>query len=274
LSAHQAISSTDTGAVNRGFSKQSFTYDEADRSNVILQDLRRQVYQHVESFLKPKSRILELNAGTGIDALYFVSKEHSVHATDLSDGMISSIRSKIATHETMGRLTCQQLSYEELKQVTKRDFDLVFSNFGGLNCIRDLKNVAQHLPSLLRPQGYVVWVIMPPVSPWELAWFLKGDYKRAVRRLTPGGTRAHLEGEYFQTYYHSLSNVRSALGPSFKHVRSEALGLLSPPPHATAFVSKYPRMYKWLRRCDAVFKDAFPFNRWGDHIITTFIFQP
>jgi len=58
-------------AVDRAFSKQSLHYDEEDRTNHILIDMREQVYAHVNNYLKPGSSILELNAGTGIDAVHF-----------------------------------------------------------------------------------------------------------------------------------------------------------------------------------------------------------
>ena len=41
----------------------------------------------LRNFLAPRSSILELNAGTGEDAVYFAQQGHNVHATDISAGM-------------------------------------------------------------------------------------------------------------------------------------------------------------------------------------------
>ena len=262
-----------TEAINRGFSKQSIVYDEADHNNKILTDLRRQVYVHVEAYLKPESHILEINAGTGLDAQYFVSKGHRVHATDLSDGMVAQMRSKISLGDCAGRFTCQQVSFEDLDQVPMKNFDYVFSNFGGLNCIRDLSLVTRHLPLLLRPGGYITWVIMPPVCPWELLSIFKGKWRQVFRRWNKNGTLAHVEGEYFTTYYHSLKSIRFALGPSFSFVKSEGLASLSPPPHRSDLPSKHPGIYRMLRKLDRYCRNRFPFNRWGDHIIVTFQYR-
>lgn len=109
-------------AINRAFSKQSYVYDQSDRSNIVLQDMRHQVYAHVENYLVPESHILELNAGTGLDALHFISAGHQVHATDLSDGMISQVRSKISKHDHSNRLTCQQLSLNQLDKIHLKNF--------------------------------------------------------------------------------------------------------------------------------------------------------
>jgi ubiquinone/menaquinone biosynthesis C-methylase UbiE len=257
-------------AINRGFSKQSLGYDEADHGNIILQDLRQQVYQHVEKFIRPNSYILELNAGTGIDALHFASRGHNVHATDLSDGMIAAIKKKTGSSVGGSRITCQQVAYEELNTVTGRSFDYAFSNFGGLNCTADLGKVTRHLRALLKPGGYATWVIMPPVSPWELLSVLKGRWRQAFRRLKKGGVVARVEGEYFRTYYHSLEEIRSAFGASFTFVKCEGLAALSPPPHRADFPLRHPGTYKSLRKLDQLLGRTFPFNRCADHIIVTF----
>jgi ubiquinone/menaquinone biosynthesis C-methylase UbiE len=257
-------------AVDRAFSKQSHHYDEDDRANPILKDMREQVYAHVNRYLKPHSSILELNAGTGIDAMHFALLGHRVHATDLSSGMIKQITDKMKYSILQGRLTCQQLSYDQLQQVSGEKFDYVFSNFGGLNCIHDLSSVTRNLTSLLNPGSFVTFVIMPPVSLWEVAWIFKGNPNKAFRRLHKNGVKAHLEGEYFETYYHSLKKIKSAFGPGFKLVRSEGLCSLSPPPSPKEFASRYPRSYKMLKLMDSLVRTIPPFNRCADHLIVTF----
>jgi ubiquinone/menaquinone biosynthesis C-methylase UbiE len=256
-------------SVNKGFSKQSVNYDEDDRQNLVLVDMRKQVYAHVNQFIKNDSSILELNAGTGIDALHFTQIGHQVHATDLSDGMIAALQKKIENYDTQGRLTCQQLSYDRLNEIKGKKFDFIFSNFGGLNCIDDLAKVTRHLPALLKAGGYVTWVIMPKVCPWEFLWLLKGHPKAAFRRFNKNGVMAHLEGAYFRTYYFSLSDIKSAFGPEFEFVKTEGLCALSPPPSRGDFPDRHPGLYKFLRKADQATRYYFPFDRWADHIIVT-----
>jgi ubiquinone/menaquinone biosynthesis C-methylase UbiE len=260
--------------VNKAFSKQSTGYDTDDRQNIVLQDMRQQVYNHVNKFIKTDSHILELNAGTGIDALHFAKQGYHVHATDLSDGMINEIEKKIKNSDVQNRLTSQQLSYDKLGVLTGKKFDYVFSNFGGLNCIDDLSKVTKHLPNILNPGAYVTWVIMPEVCLWELLWVLKGNIKAAFRRFNKNGVMAHLEGEYFKTYYFSLSQIKNAFGPQFKFIKAEGLCALSPPPSRADFPVKYPMLYKLLRKIDGGAHGIFPFNRWADHIIVTMKFVP
>jgi ubiquinone/menaquinone biosynthesis C-methylase UbiE len=239
----------DSSAVNRAFSAQSVHYDKDDKANRVIADLRSQVYRHVARFMKANSSILELNAGTGIDAGYFMSQGHSVLATDISDGMINELKKK--------DLTARQISYEHLDTIDEK-FDYVFSNFGGLNCIDDLGKVTRHLPALLKPRGYVTWVIMPPVCLWEIM-------SMTFRRFNKDGVMAHIDGHYFRTWYHSLGNIKKAFGEQFRFIESEGLAALSPPPHKTDFFA-----YGLSRNIDRLVNRRLPFNRWADHIIVTF----
>jgi ubiquinone/menaquinone biosynthesis C-methylase UbiE len=259
-------------SINLAFSKQSSHYDSDDRSNPILQQMRRQVYAHVAKYMSANSRILELNAGTGIDAMNFISQGHSVHATDLSDGMIDRLNEKALT---TSKLTVQQVSFENLDQISgETNFDYVFSNFGGLNCIADLKKVTHHLPQLLKPGAFVTWVVMPKICPWELAMILKADLNYAFRRFRSGGTLSHLEGHHFTTYYHSLNDIRLSFAKSFSFISTESLGVLAPQPHQWWLAEKFPRVLSFLNATDRLVRNKFPFNRWGDHIIVTFQYKP
>jgi len=255
--------------VNEAFSNQSLHFDDDDLQNPLLQAMRLQVYSHVSKFINKPSRILELNSGTGIDALHFVQEGHSVHATDLSDGMIEQIKKKISSFNLHDRLTVQQLSYDQLDKLNGQKFDFIFSNFGGLNCIDDLSRVTKSLHSILNPGGYVTWVIMPSVCFWEIFSLLKGN-KNAFRRFNTNGVVAHLEGKHFRVWYHPLQSIKKSFAPNFKLVRHEGLAALSPPPHVTQFSIKHPFLYKILKKADAAVRNNFPFNRWADHIIVSF----
>jgi ubiquinone/menaquinone biosynthesis C-methylase UbiE len=259
----------DFASVNRAFTKQSGHFDEEDIANIILADMRAQIYAHVDGYLQPRSTILELNAGTGIDAIHFAQQGHAVHATDLSDGMIAQLRQKVERFSTLS-ITCQQLSYANLDALGDRKFDYVFSNFGGLNCIDDLTKVTRHLPMLLKPGSYVTWVIMPPVCLWEIAGVLKGRFQSSFRRFAKDGVMAHLEGEYFKTYYFSLQQIKSAFGKDFSLVKTEGLGVAIPQPHRPDFPVRNPSLYNFLKRIDRSLRNSFPFNRCADHIIVTF----
>jgi SAM-dependent methyltransferase len=256
-------------AVNSAFSKQALHFDEDERNNPLLSRMRGQVYRHVEQFLHVPSNILELNAGTGIDAIHFIAQGHSVCAVEIADGMIAKLSEKRKLAED--RLTIHQLNFEKLEALkTDRKFDFVFSNFGGLNCSEDISRITKRLPGLLNPGAYVTWVIMPPVCPMEILALFKGNFRFALRRFRRGGTPARVEGNHFLTYYYSVNDLKSAFGKRFQLISSESLALLTPQPHQSEFAHRNATICRLLVRADSVLRKVFPFNRWGDHIIVTF----
>ena len=256
-------------SIDAAFSKQSTHFDEDDILNPVLQAWRQRIYAHVDQFIKPNSRILELNAGTGIDAIRFAKQGHTVHATDISGGMIKRLNGKISQLSLLEKITVQQISYEQIDEMDGK-FDYVFSNFGGLNCINDLRKVTMYLPKLLNQDAFVTWVVMPRISPWEWTWLLKGNFKDAFRRFKKNGVLANVEGESFLTYYYSLREIKNSFGSQFQLVKTEGLGVLSPPPSAANFTRRFKRISNFLRSLDQSGSKIYPFNRLGDHVIVTF----
>lgn len=253
------------------FSRQSVVFDAIDQENAIIQWMRQRVYAHVDRLLTGSASILELNAGTGIDALYFAKQGHQVCATELAEGMVSELRRK---SEQEANITVQQCSFTDLDEVQAGPFDLVFSNFGGLNCIPDLKAVTRNLPPLLKPGAFVTWVLIPRFCPWEVAHALKGNFKLAFRRFQKNGVDAQVEGQHFQCYYFSAKDMLRALGPDFRLHRQEHLALFVPPPYHERFPQRWPRLYRTFQRWDEATKSWPLLRHWGDHIIVTAQYQP
>src|SRR5690348_8612224 len=86
---------TEAAAIE-AFSRQAPVFDHIYGNDTIIQYKRKRVRDHIESFLLPHSSILELNAGTGEDAIYFAQKGYYVHATDASERMQTEMLHKIA----------------------------------------------------------------------------------------------------------------------------------------------------------------------------------
>src|SRR5436190_17659888 len=78
----------------QAFSRQSVVFDQLYGGDTIIRYKRQRVRKHIEQWLPPSACMLELNAGTGEDAIYFVTKGHRVHATDISTGMLGQLKAK------------------------------------------------------------------------------------------------------------------------------------------------------------------------------------
>jgi ubiquinone/menaquinone biosynthesis C-methylase UbiE len=255
--------------VEEAFSRQSEVFDEFENKNSILKWMRSITRQHVLRHLKKGDRILELNSGTGLDAVYFAGKGFKIHCTDISEGMLKKLASKVESMDLSDRVSHQLLSFTELDKLELEQFDYIFSNFGGLNCTDDLATVFKHFGNLLTPGGRVTLVIIPPVCPWELAFMIKGNFKTAFRRLKKGGVMANVEGVGFKTYYYSLAETIKVLGPRFRVIETQGLASISPPPYMINFPVRFPYLYRYLTRIDKHLSHLFPFNRWADHFILT-----
>jgi ubiquinone/menaquinone biosynthesis C-methylase UbiE len=260
--------------VAEAFSRKARIYDDFAVDHENLARMRQKVRDHALAYLRPGDRLLELNAGTGADAVFFARLGFQVHATDISPGMLAQIREKVDRFDLSGRLTVEQRSFSELEGVAGGPFHYVFSNMGGVNCVADLTPITRGLARLLVPEAVVTWVVMPPVCLWELSLALRGDFKTATRRFSRRGTLANVEGVRFTTYYHPPARVIRAFGPDFLPIKIQGLSVFTPTADVKEFPRRYPRLYRLLRRLDDRLSDWPPFNRWGDFFILSLKYRP
>lgn len=255
--------------VSEAFSRQSPIFDDVYENNGITLWMRNRVRNEVLQHIKPGSKMLELNCGTGIDSVFFARKGFDVLATDNAPGMLEKLNQKIDTLGLQQNLAAQRVSFNNLEVLKGNKFDYIFSNFGGLNCTNNLEKVLQDVDNLLNPGGYFSFAIMPVICPWELITIFKGYFKTAFRRLKRNGTSAHLEGVYFDCYYHNPGKVMRTMGDQYNLVSLKGLAITVPPPFIEFFIERHPRLFKILERIDNLIWDKYPFNHTCDHYLIT-----
>jgi ubiquinone/menaquinone biosynthesis C-methylase UbiE len=260
--------------IAEAFSRTAEKYDRFGDDHPHLTRLRHKVYAHLARFLSPGARILELNAGTGVDAVHLAQQGFRVHATDIAPGMLQRLRDKVEHLGLDDRITTQECSFTRLDQVQGGPFDAVFSNLGGLNCIPDLGPVIEALPNVLRPGGLVTWVLMPPICLWELAMAFTGQVRFALRRLAPRGTQAHLEGLYFTIYYMTPRQALAAFGRAYQPLAVEGLSVITPTAESKNLARRHPRLYRALCWLDDRVSTRPPWWGWGDFFIVSLRYQP
>jgi ubiquinone/menaquinone biosynthesis C-methylase UbiE len=260
--------------VAAAFSRKALLYDAFGEDHPVLQRMRDKVRHHVLHWLRPGDAILELNAGTGADAVFFARLGHRVHATDLAPAMVNCIEAKIAGGGLEDRLSAERCSFTDLSAISGGPFQYVLSNMGGLNCVHDLGAVARQVRGVLEPGGVMTCVVMPPVCLWEIASVLRGDVRTATRRWLPGGAIANVEGVAFKTYYFSPRQVIRAFGPEFAVLQVQGLSVITPPADHKQFALRFAGLYRWLRAVDDQLADRTPFRGWGDFFIISLVYQP
>lgn len=259
------------------FSKQAQGFDEYDASNSIIQYKRQRVREHVMGFLSPESSILELNAGTGQDAVFFARLGHRVHATDIAEGMQEQLRQKVNGLGLCEKVTTELCSFTDLEALRdKGPYDLIFSNFAGLNCTRQLGKVLQSLGPLLKPGGVATLVILPKFALWEMLLLFRGRFRTAFRRLRSGrkGASARVEGIHFRCWYYSPSFVIRTLRDSFDLLQLEGLCTIVPPSYIEDFAERHPAAFRWLRDREDRWKGKWPWRSIGDYYIISLKKKP
>jgi len=260
--------------IAEAFSRAADKYDAFAEDHPNQTRMRGKVYAHLNRVLRPGSQILELNAGTGTDAVALAKRGYRVHATDIASGMLRRLRAKIEKFRLQNQITVQECSFTALDQVQGGPYDAVFSDLGGLNCVPDLRPIIESLPPVLKRDGTVTWVLMPPVCLWEMAEILRGKPRLAFRRFARAGTRAHLEGIQFTVHYFTPRRVREWFGRDYEVLAVEGLSVITPTAESKNFAKKFPGIYRGLVWFDDRLAVRAPWRGWGDFFIITLRYRP
>ncbi len=230
------------GIISEAFSRTAEKYDAFAVDHPNQTRMRNKVYSHFTRLVRPGSHVLELNCGTGTDAVELARRGYHVHATDIALGMLDRARAKVSEWGLQDRITVEERSFLNLRDVLGAPFDAVFSDLGGLNCIADLSPVIRQLPAVLKPNGIVTWVLMSHVCLWEMAEIFRGHTRLAFRRFSRGAVRSHLEGLFFDVFYFSPKQTVRWFGDQFDLLALEGLSVLTPTAESKNFARMFPRL--------------------------------
>jgi ubiquinone/menaquinone biosynthesis C-methylase UbiE len=265
----ERIDTINERAAAAAFNKQAILFDDLYSGDTIIQYKRRRVREHLLNLLQPHSHILELNSGTGDDAIFFARKGHTVHATDISAIMQNLLAEKAKQNNLQKSISCELRSFTDLENLSEKGpYDVIFSNFAGLNCTDQLGKALSSFDNLLKPGGIVTMVILPKFCLWEFLLLFKGKFRTAFRRFSgKRGTKAHIEGEYFRCWYYNPSFIKKYLKKSFTVVGLEGLCSIVPPSYLHGFAEKYPSLFRRLVKHEETLKTRWPWKVIGDYYI-------
>ena len=257
--------------VGRAFDSQATEYDEVFTRSTIGRAQRNAVWERAASLFARGSHILELNCGTGEDALFLARQGISVFGCDASEKMISVANRRRATEGSPLPVRFEVLPTEHIGDARIfGPFDGVLSNFSGLNCVADLGAIAQHLAAMVEPGGRLLVCLSSRVCLWEIAWFLvHGKGRRAFRRFN-GRTTASLGKIAVNVRYPTVRALRKLLSPSFILRSWSGIGITVPPSYLEHMARCYPKAVERLGKVDAAISDWPIFRALGDHTLLSF----
>lgn len=253
------------------FTGQAPVFDDLYNADTIINYKRSRVRRHVLKHLAPGGSILELNCGTGEDATWFAGKGFKVHATDISAGMLYQLVQKLERFKMKTKISFELCSYTNLAELkAKGPYDIIFSNFAGLNCTGELDKVLASFSPLLKPNGMVTLVVLPKFCLWETLLLFKGKFRTAFRRFfSRRGRKAHVEGAYFKCWYYNPSYIIKRLKDDFELIGLEGLCTIMPPSYIEGFAEKHPSAFKFLRKWENKLKTKWPWKYIGDYYIVS-----
>lgn len=246
-------------------------YDTAFGQSLTGQAQRRVSRAWLQSFLANKGilRILEINCGTGDDALWLASLGHKVIATDQSSHMIREAREKIAPDVPDANPLFMTCSFDKLGDTFRHErFDLVFSNFAGLNCISpaQLITLNRELQQLLSDNGHIAAVIFGKYCWWETCYYLlKADGRNAFRRWTRKPVMAKLTETVSQpVFYYSVRRFMKSM-KQFSLVEKRPVGLFIPPSYMEHNMRRNKRVFGFLVKLERLVQRVSLCSALADH---------
>ncbi len=212
------------------FDIEASNYDQHFTDTKIGRIQRNRVWKYMRKLLagKKQLKILELNCGTGEDAAFFAEKGHMVLATDLSPKMLEVANRKIWNKGLKYNVQTQTLDLRNPKLKRGEMYDVIFSNFGGLNCISktELDQLSDVLSKHLLPKGSCVFVVMPKNTIVE-KWFRKYKNQSDIfhKRNAQIPLKVNVSGELISTYFHSDDDLKSSFY-KFQHIVTKPIGFI------------------------------------------------
>ena len=257
------------GDIKLALEKYPFEYREKLYASHFLR-ARKSVLDYFVSLIGADDKVLDINCGTGIDAIEIAKRGHMVKAVDVSSTMISFLEEAVLQSGLAGRVTGEVCDYRDLRTGGEK-FDAILSNFGGINFASDLDRVFDSLANVVAPAGKVVITSVSHFCFMETLIFLvHGQMSKAMRRPT-GGT-AKIGGEEVKMYYHTKKNfVSEGRKHGFELVDLWGLNILSPPLWADDFYVSHNRLADLLERIDVALRHLPLARVSGD--FTLYVFQ-
>lgn len=258
------------------FDKIAEDYDTQFTSTRTGRLQRQRVYHFLAPLLGKENiqTVLEFNCGTGEDALWLAEKGCTVLATDNSKEMIQVAQKKAKnnSNKKMQVPDFQVVALENLSTISnEKKFDLIFSNFGGLNCLspQQFQNWANEITSLLTTNGFVVAVVLGRFCALESLYFLlKRNWSAAWRRLNKNAIDAPLgDNVSIPIWYYSPKMLTNFFSKEFKVIKIRPIGCALPPSYLDPFFMKRPFWLSILNKMENRFGNQKIWANLSDHYL-------
>jgi SAM-dependent methyltransferase len=234
------------------FDSVAADYDGPRGNNELIQDMRGEMWHWLDATFAPRSRLIDLGCGTGLDAIRMAQLGHHITATDWSGGMIDRTRDRAERERLTDRVRAIAVGAHELERLAGEGvYDGAYSNLGPLNCVPDLAHVSQQCARLLKPGGALVFTVIGRLCPWEIAHYLRRRrWSRAMLRFARGVVPVQMNNHTIWTRYYGPREFYAAFRQHFILDHFRGLCVFASPPYLTWVRERHPRLHARLWRID------------------------
>ncbi len=250
------------------FDKVAGTYDTTFTYSTIGKMQRDLVHHKLSKYLDSVKTILEINCGTGEDAIALAKQNFKITATDISPMMIEKAKTK-GTYQNLNFVTADINTI--VTTFVGQQFDLIFSNFGGLNCLTksELENFFLNADLLLTKKGKLVLVIMPKNTLWEQFYFFtKSQFSKVFRRKKEM-TLANVDGKKVPTYYYNPKDIVNLSKANFELMTQKPIGFFVPPSYLETVFKNKKGLLQFLNTLEKGITSWSFLSKYADHYLIT-----
>jgi 2-polyprenyl-3-methyl-5-hydroxy-6-metoxy-1,4-benzoquinol methylase len=256
------------------FTRVAPSYQEDVVASPANKHMRSAVREALEDLMRAGNRVLDVGAGTGVDAIWMARRGASVLAVDVASGMVDEMRRRASEAGTGERVAVRQLAVEDLKELLPthaRRYDIILANFGALNLAGDPGRWVAVVARLLKHDGHLVVNVMNRwCLPELVAGFLRLRISFALRRLR-GDPISIGDVSLVATLYTPGAFARM-LQSHFRPLSVRGLCVLALPPALEHIGVARPRLGKLLDALDRRVGGWPLLRALGDHFLM--VLQP
>lgn len=248
-------------------------YNSRFSTSPVGQLQRKRVWGYIENIIPELKgfEMLELNSGSGEDADLFGERGFNIIATDIGAEMMKVTEKKTNQFTLQHSISSHYVDLDTFNETLfDKKFDLVFSNFGGINAVNpeSLRKLLNKLPDILKPGGRFIGVVMPRFCAWETIFFLlRLQVRKAFRRMTSREVITSEQGNDLRTWFYSPAQITGWSREKFKLVTCKPIGVALPPVYLERF---FKLRRKWLLNLNDIekkFAQSSLFSGMSDNFI-------
>ena len=262
---------TDEKKPETAFDHVAAGYDDRFSNQPIARLLRGKVHWRLNDLLSRNCSVLEIGCGTGEDVKHFASLGHDVMATDPSENMLNIVRQKVRDMQGNGPIKTDIWDADlpmPAEILENGPYDVVFSNFGAINCVSDLSHLKSQIALVARPGGACALVLMNRWCMLEVVLNLLAlKPQNILRRFRRHGIANLEDGSTLNIFYPSVAKIKRAFAPDFKIESYTPIGVFFPPSELYCAFQKRPWLFRTARFLDRTLGNIWPFSRTADHFM-------